>query len=180
MFKLFNNKKNSLKMLCTCLSSLGQKITKVQRSIWVFDESCSSGVNSVLDDSHCNWPKFKLMLLVFTFKDWWPTFHFKSTVGTGRKLGLSFGHVWSYLTYCIVCDEAIPMAFYFQVNPSLSAPVVLFTYYNPILKRGMDTFLKAVKEAGGSGSDFSLNIIRIKTVNLLLSLEKQWRITSFT
>lgn len=38
-----------------------------------------------------------------------------------------------------------------EVSPSLSAPVVLFTYYNPILKRGMDPFLKAVKEAGGSG-----------------------------
>lgn len=94
-------------------------------------------------------------------------------VGTGRKLGLSSGQVWSYLTYCIVCDEAIPMAFYLQVSPSLSAPVVLFTYYNPILKRGMDTFLKAVKAAGGSGSDFSLNTIRIKTVCLLLSVEKQ-------
>ena len=38
-----------------------------------------------------------------------------------------------------------------EVGPSLRAPVVLFTYYNPILKRGPEVFLKAVKEAGGSG-----------------------------
>lgn len=38
-----------------------------------------------------------------------------------------------------------------EVGPSLSAPVVLFTYYNPILKRGPEVFLKAVKAAGGSG-----------------------------
>lgn len=38
-----------------------------------------------------------------------------------------------------------------EISPSLKAPVVLFTYYNPILKRGMEPFLKAVKEAGGSG-----------------------------
>jgi len=41
-----------------------------------------------------------------------------------------------------------------QVSPRLSAPVVLFTYYNPILERGIDPFLKALKEAGGSGSPF--------------------------
>ncbi|KAG0594820.1 hypothetical protein M758_UG112800 [Ceratodon purpureus] len=37
------------------------------------------------------------------------------------------------------------------MSPSLRAPVVLFTYYNPILKRGMEPFLKATEEAGGSG-----------------------------
>ncbi|KAH8943789.1 hypothetical protein BDL97_13G072800 [Sphagnum fallax] len=38
-----------------------------------------------------------------------------------------------------------------QVVPNLKAPVVLFTYYNPILKHGPEVFMKAVKAAGASG-----------------------------
>jgi len=38
-----------------------------------------------------------------------------------------------------------------QVSPSLSAPVVLFTYFNPIMKRGLPTFMKDAKEAGAAG-----------------------------
>jgi tryptophan synthase alpha chain len=37
------------------------------------------------------------------------------------------------------------------VVPNLKAPVVLFAYYNPILKRGPEAFMKAVKAAGASG-----------------------------
>ncbi|KAF8073088.1 TRPA1 [Scenedesmus sp. PABB004] len=35
--------------------------------------------------------------------------------------------------------------------PKLRAPLVLFTYYNPIIRRGMDTFCAQIKEAGASG-----------------------------
>ncbi|CAK9220186.1 unnamed protein product [Sphagnum troendelagicum] len=38
-----------------------------------------------------------------------------------------------------------------EVVPDLKAPVVLFTYYNPILNCGMEAFSKAVKAAGASG-----------------------------
>lgn len=38
-----------------------------------------------------------------------------------------------------------------QVSPTLQAPIVLFTYYNPILNRGIDAFLKAIKAAGVKG-----------------------------
>lgn len=38
-----------------------------------------------------------------------------------------------------------------SVAPSLKAPVVLFTYYNPIMRRGMDSFCKQIKAAGASG-----------------------------
>jgi tryptophan synthase alpha subunit len=41
--------------------------------------------------------------------------------------------------------------FHMQVVPDLKAPVVLFTYYNPILNCGMEAFSKAVKAAGASG-----------------------------
>ncbi len=38
-----------------------------------------------------------------------------------------------------------------QVSPTLNAPIILFTYYNPILNRGVDQFLKTVSEAGVKG-----------------------------
>ncbi|TVU41898.1 hypothetical protein EJB05_15457 [Eragrostis curvula] len=38
-----------------------------------------------------------------------------------------------------------------EVVPELSCPVALFTYYNPILKRGIPNFMSIVKEAGVHG-----------------------------
>jgi tryptophan synthase alpha chain len=38
-----------------------------------------------------------------------------------------------------------------QVAPTLQAPIVLFTYYNPILNRGIQQFLTDVKAAGVKG-----------------------------
>lgn len=38
-----------------------------------------------------------------------------------------------------------------EVTPDISAPIVLFTYYNPILNRGIETFLKDIKAAGVAG-----------------------------
>jgi len=38
-----------------------------------------------------------------------------------------------------------------QVTPHISAPIVLFTYYNPIMARGLDKFCNQVRDAGGSG-----------------------------
>ncbi len=37
------------------------------------------------------------------------------------------------------------------VAPSLQAPVLIFTYYNPIMARGLDRFCQQVKDAGVSG-----------------------------
>ncbi|XP_015690257.1 tryptophan synthase alpha chain-like [Oryza brachyantha] len=37
------------------------------------------------------------------------------------------------------------------VIPELSCPIVLFTYYNPILKRGVQNFLAIIKQAGVHG-----------------------------
>ncbi|AFZ59511.1 tryptophan synthase subunit alpha [Anabaena cylindrica FACHB-243] len=36
-------------------------------------------------------------------------------------------------------------------TPSLKAPIILFTYYNPILHRGIDKFLQQIKAAGVAG-----------------------------
>ncbi|KAF0909088.1 hypothetical protein E2562_031345 [Oryza meyeriana var. granulata] len=38
-----------------------------------------------------------------------------------------------------------------EVIPEMSCPVALFTYYNPILKRGIANFMTVVKEAGVHG-----------------------------
>ncbi|MBD2160827.1 tryptophan synthase subunit alpha [Limnothrix sp. PR1529] len=38
-----------------------------------------------------------------------------------------------------------------RVSPELSAPIVLFTYYNPILNRGIEQFIQDVKAAGAAG-----------------------------
>lgn len=38
-----------------------------------------------------------------------------------------------------------------DVAPQLKAPLILFTYYNPILNRGIEAFLKEIAEAGAQG-----------------------------
>lgn len=37
------------------------------------------------------------------------------------------------------------------LTPQLRAPIILFTYYNPILNRGIQTFLTQIKQAGVQG-----------------------------
>jgi tryptophan synthase alpha chain len=38
-----------------------------------------------------------------------------------------------------------------EVTPNLKAPIVLFTYYNPILHRGLETFFQQIAQAGVKG-----------------------------
>ncbi len=38
-----------------------------------------------------------------------------------------------------------------EVSPSLQSPIILFTYYNPILNRGIQSFLQQIAEAGVRG-----------------------------
>ena len=38
-----------------------------------------------------------------------------------------------------------------EVSPSLQAPLLMFTYYNPIMARGADAFCRHAKAAGISG-----------------------------
>jgi tryptophan synthase alpha chain len=38
-----------------------------------------------------------------------------------------------------------------EVTPSLRAPLLMFTYYNPIMARGADVFCRQAKAAGISG-----------------------------
>jgi tryptophan synthase alpha chain len=38
-----------------------------------------------------------------------------------------------------------------NISPSLQAPIILFTYYNPILNRGVKSFLAQIADAGARG-----------------------------
>ncbi len=38
-----------------------------------------------------------------------------------------------------------------SVSPTLQAPIILFTYYNPILNRGIETYLQQISAAGVRG-----------------------------
>lgn len=38
-----------------------------------------------------------------------------------------------------------------ELSPDLQAPIILFTYYNPILNRGIETFLAQIADAGVKG-----------------------------
>ena len=38
-----------------------------------------------------------------------------------------------------------------RVSPRLQAPIILFQYYNPILRKGPDEYCRQAKEAGAAG-----------------------------
>lgn len=49
------------------------------------------------------------------------------------------------------------MSFYeiklsFQVLPQISCPVALFSYYNPILRRGIENFMSTIRDVGVHGN----------------------------
>lgn len=39
-----------------------------------------------------------------------------------------------------------------RVTPRISTPIVLFTYYNPIMRRGAEKFCQDIKAAGAAGA----------------------------
>ena len=49
----------------------------------------------------------------------------------------------------VVLDQVIDVVR--QVSPSISAPIVMFTYFNPIMARGLDKFCEQISSAGASG-----------------------------
>ncbi|KXZ52820.1 hypothetical protein GPECTOR_8g204 [Gonium pectorale] len=38
-----------------------------------------------------------------------------------------------------------------KTAPAMKAPLVMFTYYNPIMRKGLDNFCRTIKEAGAAG-----------------------------
>lgn len=49
----------------------------------------------------------------------------------------------------ITLEQVLEMVHH--VTPNLTAPIILFTYYNPILNRGIEAFLDAIVAAGVKG-----------------------------
>mgnify|MGYP001807245605 CR=1 FL=1 len=39
-----------------------------------------------------------------------------------------------------------------RTAPAMKAPLVMFTYYNPIMRKGLDNFARTIKEAGAAGA----------------------------
>lgn len=38
-----------------------------------------------------------------------------------------------------------------RVTPRISAPIIMFTYYNPIMRRGQEKFCRDIRAAGAAG-----------------------------
>jgi tryptophan synthase alpha chain len=53
------------------------------------------------------------------------------------------------------------------VSPEIQAPIILFTYYNPILNRGIETFLQDIAAAGVKG--LVVPDMPLEEMNVLLS-----------
>ncbi|KAH7427380.1 hypothetical protein KP509_10G041400 [Ceratopteris richardii] len=49
------------------------------------------------------------------------------------------------------CDWESVLGMLKKVTPNIEAPIVLFTYYKPILKKGIENFVQAVRSAGVTG-----------------------------
>ena len=41
-----------------------------------------------------------------------------------------------------------------RVSPQIRASIVMFTYFNPIMRRGAERFCRDIREAGASGQSF--------------------------
>lgn len=67
-----------------------------------------------------------------------------------------------------------------EVKPSIKAPIVLFTYYNPVLNLGINNFIYAISNAGIQGllipdlpieeSDYVVSICKLYNIELVMLL----------
>ncbi len=60
------------------------------------------------------------------------------------------GHVLNFCkNFILVCFQVINAVS--RVSPQITAPIVLFTYYNIIMRRGPQKFCQEIKAAGAAG-----------------------------
>lgn len=59
-----------------------------------------------------------------------------------------------------VTTDAV-MAMLKEVTPELSCPVVIFSYFNPIARRGTGSFTAAAREAGVRGKQLSSSLTQV-------------------
>ena len=58
------------------------------------------------------------------------------------------------LTSCMQAIEVVR-----RVSPKIKAPIIMFTYFNPIMRRGSERFCQQIKEAGASGPPLALHLL---------------------
>lgn len=63
-----------------------------------------------------------------------------------------FALIFIFSTSYKLDDKSHVIYVIFQVIPQLSCPIALFTYYNPILKRGVDKFMSIIEDVGVRGT----------------------------
>ncbi len=56
-----------------------------------------------------------------------------------------------------------------RVAPDISARLVMFTYYNPIMRRGAERFCQQAKAAGASGADHTLQRTQSAPLHVVLT-----------
>lgn len=77
-------------------------------------------------------------------------------------------HLKSKLPLCLflsyyelrVFSSFLSLLLTWQVVPQLSCPLALFSYYNPILKRGIKKFMHTIKDVGVHG-----NLLIVETIS---------------
>lgn len=68
----------------------------------------------------------------------------------GNSEAFSYSFVKVYLLLDLWTDNPLQWLIW-QVVPQLSCPIALFTYYNPILKRGTESFMSTIRDTGVHG-----------------------------
>ena len=56
-----------------------------------------------------------------------------------------------------------------RVSPQIRASIVMFTYFNPIMRRGAEQFCRDIREAGASGQSFHCFHCSESVLNVLSS-----------
>lgn len=46
-----------------------------------------------------------------------------------------------------------------QTIPQISSPIALFSYYNPILKRGAEKFMSTIEDVGVRGKHHMMSLV---------------------
>jgi tryptophan synthase alpha chain len=61
-----------------------------------------------------------------------------------------------------------------RVSPNLRSPIILFTYYNPILNRGIDNFMRQIAEVGVRG--LVIPDLPLEEAESVMASSRQWGI----
>ena len=77
-----------------------------------------------------------------------------TVLGMHHQRGGMYGHLRWTDAPSLFCMQVIEVVR--KVSPKISAPIIMFTYFNPIMRRGSERFCQQIKEAGASGQPLTL------------------------